>query len=399
MFPLLLACAFVSCREEPVASRRVHDDLPGPAARFLERHFPGEQARETRRGEGGNTVILDGYELLFSAYGGWRSVIAREGWSVPPTVLSLVSPRISRQVHDHQAGGDIRRLVKTSVGFEVGVSSARASLVFGIDGELVVDGAGWRRPVDVPAAARAFLASCFPGARVISSTSCCDARDVLLDAGVAVLFSPGWEWQVISGVDSDLPASVVELLPVTSATFLAERLPGARVLEIARETDAYVARVVSPLASGDVVFCLSGEWVNAYSAVAAYRLVEEVDVVALPPGALAYALEHFDSDGMAYAEMHADGYVIHGRDGRLVDFTRDGELRGVETSARDGLPPGMIPRATRERVRELFPGRRIVAYYPRSIDSPGGSRVIVSGHPPARVHEFSLEESVSVFWP
>jgi hypothetical protein len=302
-------------------------------------------------------------------------------------------------VHDHHGEGGIRRLLKTPTGFEVRVSGVDAPLAFGMEGELTGDGARWRRAVELPGEAREFLEWCFPGARVVSSTSCCDAREVELEGGFSVCFTAGWEWLSARGRDRGLPSRAMSLLPPSSVIFLSTNLPGARVTGIAREANAYVARVAVSTVSADVVFCLSGEWVNACALDAGYRLLEEVPVSVLPPPAFAYVAEHFDGGEVAYAERHADGHVVRGRDGRRVDFTLEGELRRVETSARGGLPPGMIPRAARERALELFPGRRFVAYYPRSVDSPGGSRVVLSGHPPVVVHEFWRGEGVSVFWP
>ncbi|MDR0544100.1 MAG: hypothetical protein LBG30_01950 [Odoribacteraceae bacterium] len=396
----MLACGALldSCRGGAAGETVTYEELPRPARRFIERHFPGEAVKGVRRGKDGDEVRLEGHRLAFSAYGSWRSVSAGEGMEAPATVLALAPPRVCRQVYDHEEG-EIRRLAKRAGGFEARVSSAEGTLVFGMDGELMVDGGGWRRAVALSPEARLFLARYFPGELVVASTACCETREVVLEGGASVSFSSGWEWTVVRGGGRGLSSRAMSLLPEASVFFLQSRLPDGEVMEIAREANAYAARVESSRASGEVVFDLSGEWRNAYSGGVSYRFSEEASVSSLPAAALAFALEHLGEGGAAYAEGHAGGYMVMGRDGTRMDFTREGALRRVETSAREGLPPGMIPVALGERARECFPGRRLVAYYPQGSDSPGGARVVVAGHSPSVVHEFSRAGEFTASWP
>ncbi|MDE6395926.1 MAG: PepSY-like domain-containing protein [Muribaculaceae bacterium] len=110
---------------------------------------------------------------------------------------------------------------------------------------------------ELPATAKAFLNTYYPGVDVVSATKDKNEYDVILGNGHTVDFDKSGEW---TDVDAPMGETVPSgFYPAAIDTYLAENNPGDGINEISKEKSGYDVDLVSGI---DVVFNADGVFVR-----------------------------------------------------------------------------------------------------------------------------------------
>ena len=110
---------------------------------------------------------------------------------------------------------------------------------------------------ELPANAKAFLNTYFPGVDIVTATKDKDEYDVALGNGYSVDFDKAGEWKDVDApVGETVPSG---FYPAAIDTYLTEHNPGDGINEISKDKSGYDVDLVSGI---DVVFNADGVFVR-----------------------------------------------------------------------------------------------------------------------------------------
>lgn len=397
---LLISATFIfvaSCSDDdkdgvvPEGSIRF-TELPGAAQVFVQSHFNENDVefvlQKTSEGLEGYNVSVKGYKIDFDKDGSWEKIEAKDKGALPANITTLIPTPILGYIEQNYPDRGINEIKKKDYGYKVELTGKPdVELKFDFNGNIFkVDEDDDDKDQEkislesLPTVSRIFIQEHFASYTVKEVKKDKDSYEVKFTDKTEVEFYASGEWKKVEADNNiAVPNSVVALLPVKAASYIATTYPDKTVKEIEHKEDVYEVEIYKNI---ELTFDKDGNvWGISDNEDDSDDNQSKITFENLPQPVKDFVSKYFPGISVLYVNKTYREYKIGLVDGTRMDFTMDNQIQAIVSVRGEGIPNGAVLPAIANYVSKNYPNKRITVY----IKQYGGYIVELWGYPVKKV--------------